>query len=104
MHQAFLVGNIDGIHLHVRIVVHAAQILNMHVICGSDEELFLLLLGIGSVRWIGACPIVLLLLLKLHVTVLVFAVRKRVIQTLSMIPCLLCILLRIGTLCTRSLG
>ena len=97
MHQALLVRNIHRIHLHVWIVVHATQILDVHVVRGSNKELLLLLLSAVCLARI-ARTIVLLLLLQLHVTVFVFAVRKCVIQTLRVIPCLLCTLLSIGTL------
>jgi hypothetical protein len=74
MHQALLISNVHRIHLHVWIVVHTAQILNMHVISRTNKELLLLLL---STVWIAriASTIVLLLLLQLHVTVFVFTVR-----------------------------
>lgn len=74
MHQALLIRNVHRIHLHVWIVVHSAQILNVHVISGPNKELLLLLL---CAVWIAriAHTIVLLLLLQLHVTVFVFAVR-----------------------------
>jgi len=102
MHQALLIGNIYRIHLHVWIVMHASQILHMHVISGSNEELLLLLLSTIDIGWI-ASTIVLLLLLQLHVTVFIFTMRKCVIQTLRVVPCLLCTLLSTGTLCTWCL-
>ena len=105
MHQALLIRNVHRIHLHVWIVVHATQLLHVHVVnvvSRSNKELLLLLLGAVYFGWIAGA-IVLLLLLQLHVTVFVFTVRKCVIQTLSVIPCLLGTLLSIGTLRTRSL-
>ena len=105
MHQALLLCNVDRVHLHVWIVVHGTQILHVHVvnvIGGSNEELLLLLLS--AIRFsLITSTIVLLLLLQLHLTVFVFAVRKCMIQTLCVIPCLLGTLLSIGTLRTWSL-
>lgn len=68
VHQSLLIRNVNRIHLHVWVVVRPSQILQMHVVCRPNEILFLLLLL--SVR----CTVI-LLLLQLHISVFVLAVR-----------------------------
>lgn len=97
VHQALLIGDIDRIHLHRWIVVHRCQVLQMHVVGGANEEL-LLLLSTSNVTAVS-CSVVILLLLQLHVAILVLAVGQRVIQALSVVPCLLRTLLT-----ARALG
>lgn len=60
----------------------------MHIVCRPNKELLLLLL---NAHILLALPLI--LLLQLHVPVLVFTVREGVIQALSVVPGLLCILL-----------
>ena len=73
----------------------------MHVIGRANKELLLLLLSTLTI--ISRAIILLLLLLQLHVTVFIFAMWKRMVQTLRVVPCLLGTLLSIRTLCTWCL-
>jgi len=70
----------------------------VHIISRSNKELFLLLVG-----GVSYSIVVLLLLLQLHVPILILPMRKRMIQTLSMIPGLLRTLLAADALCPWSL-
>ena len=71
----------------------------MHIVSLSDEELFLLLHGHFL------CSSSLILLLQLHIPVLILSVRQRMVQTLSVVPCLLCVLLTAaGTLSPWGMG
>jgi len=99
VHQCLLVGDVHRIHLHVRVVLTRCKILQMHIVCRSNEELFLLLL-----LWVAAACV--LLLLQLHVSVFILAVRQRMIQALRVVPSLLSTGLIAGTLssgCMRQL-
>lgn len=106
MHESLLLSNVYRIHLHVRIGVHA-YVLEVHVVCGPDEELLVLLstahFSLHYTIVLLLLCMLLLLLLQLHVSVLIFPMRQCVIKALGVVPCLLCTLLIGGALGTRSL-
>lgn len=94
MNKCFLVCDVHGVHLDVGIL----EVVEVHVVCGPNKELLLLL------HTHILLPLPLILLLDLHVPILVFAVRKCMIQALSVVPSLLCILLSgTGTLRSRCM-
>ena len=74
------------------------QILKTHIVCGPDEELLLLPTLHVDIGWF-----LILLLLQLHISILILSVRKCMVETLSMIPGLLCILLAARTLSSWSM-
>ena len=101
MHKSLLISDVNRIHIHVWIM-NPRQILEMHIVGGSNKELLLLL----HVDVILTAIVLLLLLLQLHISILILSVRQSMIKTLSMIPGLLCTLLTarsLGSRCMRQL-
>lgn len=86
------------------------QVLKVHVICRTDEELFLLLCTAhvavatsNTIILLLLSVLLLLLLLELHISVLVLSMGQCVVQALRVVPGLLCTLLVGSSLGSRGL-